>query len=162
VGGKKPLFLLNSSGNFGNGLAYHTQDDPIDLVVVTDVLSPVEARDALRAYRHVRLEVIGQPDESGSHLKVRQELMARYLRDDPSATVIDRYGDRRVLLAYEASWPRSLLPEPCAAEGWVRRHRASRRLVTNLLPAPGGASVTILAARWQRPDFQGPPGKELV
>jgi cysteine synthase A len=108
VGGKKPLFLLSSSGNFGNGLAYHTQDDPIDLVVVTDVLSPVEARDALRAYHHVRLEVIDQPDESGSHLKARQELLAQYLRHDPSATVVDQYGDRRVPLAYELTLAREI------------------------------------------------------
>ena len=53
-------------------------------------------------------------------------------------------------------------PDRPAAEGWVRRHRAARRLVTNLLHAPGGVSVTMRDARGQRPDSRGPPGKELV
>ena len=103
VTGKKPQFVVPSSGNFGIGFAFHTQYDDIEVLVITDALSSVESREALRAYDHVRVEVVDQPDESGSHLKARMALLANFLAKNPNATVINQYCERCVPLAYELS-----------------------------------------------------------
>ena len=108
VGGKKPQFVVPSSGNFGNGFAFHTQDDLIEVVVITDVLSSVESQETLRAYDHVQLDVVNQPDETGSHLKARMALLAEHIAKNPTATVINQYCERCVPLAYELTLAREI------------------------------------------------------
>lgn len=103
VAGKKPQFIVPSSGNFGSGFAYHTQDDDIEVVIITDALSSHESQKALRAYGHVQVEVVNDPDESGSHLKARLALMAEFIAKNPKATIINQYCERCVPLAYELS-----------------------------------------------------------
>src|SRR6266404_2604746 len=107
IRGVRQAFML-SSGNAGIGMAHHTQDDDLDLFVITDTLSPREFRDRLRDYRHVQLEVVDKPDEHGSHMAARLEVRERYVAENPGAFEIDQYSDRRIPLAYEQTLFREL------------------------------------------------------
>jgi cysteine synthase len=102
VGGQKPLFLAPSSGNFWRGFAHHTQNDSIEVLAVSDHLSPPELRVVPETFPHVRLKVIDNPDETGSHLRARLAWIADFCRRVPRAILIDQYRDPRVPLAYEA------------------------------------------------------------
>ena len=89
--------LVPSSGNFAGSIAYHTATDRVEVVTITDVLSPVEFRDRLRNYPHVRVEVVNDPNETGSHLKARLRLLDDLRLQHPDAIEINQYRDRRFI-----------------------------------------------------------------
>jgi cysteine synthase len=93
--------VMLSSGNAAIGVAHHTQDEKIELTIITDTLSPREFRQKLLSYHHVRLEVVNQPDANGSHMEARYALRDTFLASNRWAVEIDQYGDRRIPLAYE-------------------------------------------------------------
>ncbi len=97
-------FLVPSSGNFGHSFATHTRDDHVKVVIVTDVLSPKPLRDRFRDdYNHVEVELVDDPDDTGSHMRARLELIEKLRRDDPRLILVDQYSDARIPRAYEMS-----------------------------------------------------------
>jgi cystathionine beta-synthase len=112
VGGKRPVFVVPSSGNFGHGFAYHTQDDDIEVVIITDVLSSPESQDTLRQYSHVTLEVVDHPDETGSHVEERMRRLDDVCKHRKQlgheVAVVNQYCERCVPLAYELSLAREI------------------------------------------------------
>src|SRR5216683_2277824 len=69
---KKVKVGISSSGNAANEFAKLTVNTNVELVVFTDTLSPSEMIERLWDWSHVRVEVIDDPDETGSHAKARR------------------------------------------------------------------------------------------
>lgn len=95
--------LLLSSGNMADAMAYYTRDTDIELIVITDMLSPQEFHSKLRQYPHVDLRIVDCPDASGSHLAARHQLARGLLDEIPTIIEIDQYSDRRIPFAYETT-----------------------------------------------------------
>jgi cysteine synthase A len=93
--------MVCSSEDFARAVAHHTLGDDVTLTVITDVLSPTKLIDPLRAYPHVRVIVVDQPDASGSHLQARMKLIAEMRAADPALLYVDQYDDTHVPQAYE-------------------------------------------------------------
>ncbi len=99
--GTQRRYLVSSSGNFATAIAYHTQEDEVEVIVITDVLSPRGFVDGLKAYPHVRVIVVNEPDATGSHVDARLKMIERLMQENPDSINIDQYNDRRLPIAYE-------------------------------------------------------------
>ena len=93
--------LVSSSGNFARAIAYWTASSGVLVEVYTDVLSSAGQISSLWAFPHVRVNVIDEPDATGSHLKARLRLIAEAQSRDPKAVFIDQYQNFLLPLAYE-------------------------------------------------------------
>lgn len=95
-------FVVPSSGNFGHSFATHTRDDRVEVVIVTDVLSPKRLRERFKTdYDHVRVEVVDKPDETGSHMLERLRLIEQLQHDDSRLQLVDQYANQQIPRAYE-------------------------------------------------------------
>lgn len=99
--------LVSSSGNFARAVAHYTQDLGVELVVVTDVLSPPALIERLQEYRHTQVEVIDDPDETGSHLHARLKFIQQLRTQNGELVYLNQYSNHRIPEGYE----RSLGPE---------------------------------------------------
>jgi N-(2-amino-2-carboxyethyl)-L-glutamate synthase len=104
---KMTRFIISSSGNYALGLAYHMRGDNVELIVVTDVLSPGAFEKALSRYKHVTPIVEDDPDMTGSHIAARKRRIAREKEADPDLIELDQYANPFIPLAYETH----LVPE---------------------------------------------------
>lgn len=100
--------LLSSSGNTARAFATHIADLPgVVLHVVTDELSPAKHRAELSKFGNVRLHVVDNPDDSGSHLTARltriEELKNHFRDAGENYYEIDQYGDPLFSIAHELS-----------------------------------------------------------
>lgn len=101
IGNQEVTIIVSSSGNTGYATGYHTADQKVKLIVVTDTLSPQEHRDALKRFSHVTVIVVDKADATGSHISARFTTIARLREQISNAVVLDQYGDPRFPLAYE-------------------------------------------------------------
>ena len=91
--GRKPMVLIiSSSGNCARALAFYTTGLGVKLIVVTDALSPVEQIESLRAFPHVEVVVINDPDATGSHAIARKKFVEGFLKKHPNAVCVDQYS----------------------------------------------------------------------
>jgi len=86
-------YVVSSSGNAAFALALQTVDTNVRLRVVTDTLSPSELIARLSGFCHVDVEVVDDPDASGSHVAARKRAVSRFLSENPQAKEIDQYAD---------------------------------------------------------------------
>ena len=93
--------LISSSGNFAKAIAYHTLGDQVEVVVITDVLSPDGFLRQLSAFPHVTVLVVNEPDTTGSHLAARLRLAERLLVENPTMLFLDQYSNPLIAEAYE-------------------------------------------------------------
>lgn len=105
--------LVSSSGNFAKAIAYHSLGDKVEIVVVTDVLSPHGFIEQLSAFPHVHVHVVDEPDSTGSHLAARLRLVDQLLKQNPDMIFIDQYKNPLIPEAYE----KTLGPELTAQIG---------------------------------------------
>lgn len=92
--------VMPSSGNAARAFAHCTTDSNVKLLVVTDVLSPWEQTESLTHYPHVDVEVINDPDETGSHVTARRRFISQYMRRHPKAILLDQYTSSFYPLGY--------------------------------------------------------------
>lgn len=100
--GQGPVtWVLSSSGQMASAFAVVTAGIPgFTLWVVTDRLSSPYLVDKLETFDHVHVDVVDQPDETGSHMQARYQRIEEICREHPKAKVIDQYGDWCIPLAY--------------------------------------------------------------
>jgi len=102
--------ILSSSGNMAVAFAAATADIPaFKLIVITDVLSSGHIIERLRAFEHVIVEVVDEPDATGSHIIARYARIAQIKAQQPDAVILDQYGDWIIPLAYEETLVRDVL-----------------------------------------------------
>jgi cysteine synthase A len=125
--------LVSSSGNFARAVAHHTAAEAgVEVVVVTDVLSPAPLIRGLQVYPHVRVIVVNEPDATGSHLLARKRVIRDLLAGDPASIFLDQYDNPLIPAAYE----QSLAPE-------IER-QAPGRLRNLFVPVGTGATLSGL------------------
>lgn len=122
--------IVSSSGNFAESIAFYTQNLPISIRCVTDVLSSGIMMKRLQSYSHVELVVINQPDEGGSHLQARLEYIKDVMEKDPNFFFIDQYQNFLLPIIYENTlaeeiWKQtkgevSSLFVPCGTGGTIK------------------------------------------
>jgi cysteine synthase len=110
--GRVPVrLLLSSSGRAAQAFAYATAGiDGVELIVISDVLSPSELLEELDRFPHVKKIIVDDPDRTGSHIGARMRVIADLQERGPHSLIIDQYDDRRFPEAYL----RSLVPEVIA------------------------------------------------
>jgi cystathionine beta-synthase len=89
----KKTLVISSSGNAANEVAKLTINTNVELVVFTDTLSPAEMIERLQGWPHVRVEIINDPDETGSHAKARRRAVKAFLAEHTDAIEVDQYSD---------------------------------------------------------------------
>jgi cysteine synthase A len=92
--------LISSSGGYGRSLAQETLHRNVKLHVITDVLSSPGQIRSLANFPHVRVTVVDDPDETGSHLAARKRLIQELLRQDATRVFADQYDNFILPMAY--------------------------------------------------------------
>ncbi|HWA09492.1 MAG TPA: pyridoxal-phosphate dependent enzyme [Opitutaceae bacterium] len=89
----KVQLVVSSSGNAANEIAKLTAGTNAKIRVFTDVLSATELIERLKAWPHVAVSVINEPDRSGSHAAARKRALDTYRKENPGSVEIDQYHD---------------------------------------------------------------------
>jgi cysteine synthase A len=101
--------VVSSSGNFARAIAHHTAaESRVEVIVVTDALSPAALVQGLRAYPHVRVLVVDEPDATGSHLQARKRVIRELLARTPGSLYLDQYDNPLIPQAYEQTLAREI------------------------------------------------------
>lgn len=73
------------------------------LIVVTDTLSPPEMIIRLRAFAHILVNVVDQPDATGSHAAARQKVVECLVREHRGSLEVSQYGVDGAVSAFWAN-----------------------------------------------------------